>query len=144
MHSSPWHNTATVADNPIVADRQAQSGQLTAACRPARSTSPTSTSPTSSARPSRSRTSPCSHARRRRRDPVAASARSQAGSDGSWNITSDVALADGHYAITATAVDQFGETTDRPAPVVITSNLLIDTVGPRDRRHVLQPAEWPG
>jgi hypothetical protein len=52
----------------------------------------------------------------------------EAGSDGSWNITSHVALADGHYAITATAVDQFGVTTT--APTVIVSNLLIDTVGP--------------
>ena len=35
----------------------------------------------------------------------------QAGSDGSWNIKSDVPLADGSYVITATAVDQFGVTT---------------------------------
>ena len=34
----------------------------------------------------------------------------EAGSDGSWNIMSDVPLADGHYSITATAIDQFGET----------------------------------
>ncbi len=56
----------------------------------------------------------------------------EAGSDGSWSITSDVPLADGHYNITATAVDQFGETTvTNPAsPVAITSNLLIDTTGP--------------
>jgi len=56
----------------------------------------------------------------------------EAGSDGSWSITSDVPLADGHYTITATAIDQFGETTvTNPAsPVVITSNLLIDTTGP--------------
>jgi len=53
----------------------------------------------------------------------------QAGSDGSWNIKSTVALADGSYTITATAVDQFGVTTT-PAPVTITSNLVIDTVGP--------------
>ncbi len=41
-------------------------------------------------------------------------------------------LADGHYSITATAIDQFGETvvTTPPSPVVITSNLLIDTTGP--------------
>ena len=53
----------------------------------------------------------------------------EAGSDGSWNIKSDVPLADGHYTITATAVDQFGKTTTT-TPTVITSNLLIDTVGP--------------
>ena len=53
----------------------------------------------------------------------------QAGSDGSWNITSGVALADGSYQITATAVDQFGETTTT-APVVITPDLVIDTAGP--------------
>ena len=33
----------------------------------------------------------------------------EAGSNGSWNIVSTVALADGHYSITATAVDQFGQ-----------------------------------
>ena len=56
----------------------------------------------------------------------------EAGSDGSWSITSDLPLADGHYAITATAIDQFGETTvtTPPSPVTITSNLLIDTTGP--------------
>jgi PKD repeat protein len=56
----------------------------------------------------------------------------EAGSNGSWNIQSDVPLADGHYSITATAIDQFGETTVTvpPSPVVITSNLLIDTAGP--------------
>jgi len=53
----------------------------------------------------------------------------QAGSDGSWNIKSGTALADGHYAITATAIDQFGVTTTA-TPTVITSDLLIDTVGP--------------
>ncbi len=53
----------------------------------------------------------------------------QAGSDGSWNIVSIVALADGHYKITATAIDQFHETTTT-APTVITANLQIDTVGP--------------
>ena len=35
----------------------------------------------------------------------------EAGSDGSWNIKSGMPLADGHYAITATAIDQFGVTT---------------------------------
>jgi hypothetical protein len=56
----------------------------------------------------------------------------EAGSNGSWNIQSDVKLADGHYTITATAIDQFGETTvtTPPSPVVINSNLLIDTQGP--------------
>jgi hypothetical protein len=56
----------------------------------------------------------------------------EAGSDGSWNIESEVPLADGHYAITATAIDQFGQTivTTPPSPVVITSDLLIDTKGP--------------
>ncbi|HKM55193.1 MAG TPA: Ig-like domain-containing protein, partial [Isosphaeraceae bacterium] len=53
----------------------------------------------------------------------------QAGSHGGWNIRSTVALADGNYAITATAVDQFGLTTS--ATAVITPDLLIDTVGPR-------------
>ena len=53
----------------------------------------------------------------------------QAGSDGSWSITPGIALAAGSYRITATAVDQFSETTTA-APVVITSNLVIDTVGP--------------
>ena len=42
-----------------------------------------------------------------------------------------MALADGHYSITATAVDQFGRRSRPcPEPVVITPNLLIDTVGP--------------
>ncbi len=53
----------------------------------------------------------------------------QAGGDGSWNITSGTPLADGHYAITATAVDQFGITTT-VSPAVITPNLFIDTRGP--------------
>jgi hypothetical protein len=53
----------------------------------------------------------------------------QAGSDGLWNISSTVALADGTYNITATATDQFGVTMT-PTPVTITSNLLIDTTGP--------------
>jgi hypothetical protein len=51
------------------------------------------------------------------------------GADGSWNLVSTVALADGHYTITATAIDQFGVTTT-VSPTVITSNLLIDTTGP--------------
>jgi hypothetical protein len=52
----------------------------------------------------------------------------QAGSDGAWSITSNH-LADGSYAITATATDQFGITT--AGPVTIVPNLQIDTVGPR-------------
>ena len=54
----------------------------------------------------------------------------QAGGDGSWNITSNVPLTDGHYDITASAVDQFGVTTT-VAPVTITADLLIDTTAPR-------------
>jgi large repetitive protein len=53
----------------------------------------------------------------------------QAGSDGSWNFTSGTTLANGSYTITATAVDQFGETTTI-APSTITPSLLIDTTGP--------------
>jgi hypothetical protein len=53
----------------------------------------------------------------------------QAGGDGSWNLVSDVVLPDGYYNITATAVDQFGDTRT-VAPFTVTSNLLIDTVGP--------------
>ena len=41
-----------------------------------------------------------------------------------------IILADGSYAITATAVDQFGVTTTT-APVTIVPDLVIDTVGPR-------------
>ncbi len=56
----------------------------------------------------------------------------QAGSDGAWNIVSDVPLADGSYTITATAVDQFGVTkTATTTPVTIVSNLEIDTAGPK-------------
>ena len=53
----------------------------------------------------------------------------QAGGDGSWNIKAGTPLGDGHYAITATAVDQFG-VTRTTTPTVITSDLLIDTTGP--------------
>ena len=54
----------------------------------------------------------------------------QAGSDGAWNIMSDVALPDGTYSITATAVDQFGsQQHDNPGSDRRRS-LLIDTVGP--------------
>ena len=53
----------------------------------------------------------------------------EAGSDGSWNIASRIALADGHYSITATATDQFG-VTPTTAPTVIASDLDIDTRGP--------------
>ena len=57
----------------------------------------------------------------------------EAGSDGSWNITSN-RLADGSYRITATAVDQSGATTAGPIQVLPTASegaLIIDTVGPR-------------
>jgi hypothetical protein len=54
----------------------------------------------------------------------------QAGSDGSWTIKSKVPLADGHYSITATAVDQFKVTTTTAPTVTITADLLIDTKGP--------------
>jgi hypothetical protein len=58
----------------------------------------------------------------------------QAGSDGTWSITT-TRLADGSYTITATACDQFG-VTSTAAPVQILPNatqgkLVIDTVGPR-------------
>ena len=53
----------------------------------------------------------------------------QAQNNGAWNISSNVALPDNTYAITATAVDQFGMTTTT-APVTIAANLEIDTVGP--------------
>jgi hypothetical protein len=54
----------------------------------------------------------------------------EAKSDGSWRISSNVSLADGSYTIIAAAVDRFGKTTTT-APVVITPNLVIDTVGPK-------------
>jgi hypothetical protein len=58
----------------------------------------------------------------------------QAGSDGSWSITSNH-LADGSYAITATAIDQFGKTTTVSPTQILPSAtqglLVIDTVGPR-------------
>jgi len=53
----------------------------------------------------------------------------EAASDGYWTITSN-ALADATYAITATAVDQFG-LTKTTSPVTIVPSLVIDTVGPR-------------
>ena len=54
-------------------------------------------------------------------------------SDGSWRIKSNVALADGTYSITATAIDRFGHTTVTvsPSSVVITPVLVIDTAGPQ-------------
>jgi uncharacterized repeat protein (TIGR01451 family) len=54
--------------------------------------------------------------------------RGQADNSGAWSVTSNL-LADGSYKITATATDQFGVTT--AAPVTITPNMVIDTVGPR-------------
>ena len=53
----------------------------------------------------------------------------QAQGNGAWNIASNVALPSNTYAITATAVDQFGGTTTA-APVVIAPALEIDTVAP--------------
>ena len=46
-----------------------------------------------------------------------------------WSITSDQALADGGYTITAVAVDAFGQTVSSPTTIV--PNLVIDTVGPK-------------
>ena len=138
-------NTANVADNSIVADRPAQSRvrQRPVDRHPQRHQR-------QAARLLRQvraalQRHPLGDTASRRRSP-SSSARSQAGSDGSWNIKSSIPLADGHYAITATAIDQFGVTivTTPPSPVVITANLLIDTAGPVDHRHVLQPAQRPG
>jgi hypothetical protein len=59
--------------------------------------------------------------------------RTEAGSDGTWSITSNH-LADGSYTITASAVDQFGVTTAGPINVLPNGSqgpLVIDTVGPR-------------
>ncbi len=51
----------------------------------------------------------------------------EAGSDGSWSITSNK-LAQGTYAITAQAIDQFGQTT---SPVkTLVQNLVVDTAPP--------------
>ena len=52
----------------------------------------------------------------------------EAQGDGSWSVSSS-ALASGTYRITATAVDQFGETTT-VAPVTIVPTLVVDTVAP--------------
>jgi PKD repeat protein len=120
-------NTATVADNPIV---------LAGAINPTTESGLSTGTPnvTNSKQPDFSGTSePFSHvslfaALRPSGAPVLIG-QVQAGSDGAWNIKSTVRLADGHYAITATAVDQFGKTTTT-APVTINSNLLVDTTGP--------------
>jgi hypothetical protein len=53
----------------------------------------------------------------------------QTSNNGAWDIVSNVALPSNTYAITATAVDQFG-VTKTAAPVTIMPNLVIDTVGP--------------
>ena len=53
----------------------------------------------------------------------------QAQTNGAWNVASALALPNNTYAITATAVDQFGATTTT-APVVIAPALEIDTVAP--------------
>src|SRR5262249_39117527 len=52
-----------------------------------------------------------------------------AASNGTWSVNSS-ALAVGTYAITASAVDQFGETTSG-APITIVPALVVDGVGPR-------------
>ncbi len=46
-----------------------------------------------------------------------------------WSITSDQALADGSYTITAIAVDSAGQTVSGTTTIV--PNLVIDTVGPK-------------
>src|SRR5262249_42189504 len=56
-------------------------------------------------------------------------AQTTANADGIWSAVSGIPLADGHYMITATVVDQFGVTTTKNA-AVITSNLFTDTRGP--------------
>ena len=48
---------------------------------------------------------------------------------GTWSITSNQALADGAYTITAIAVDSSGHTISSTATIV--PNLVIDTVGPK-------------
>ena len=69
----------------------------------------------------------------------------QAGSDGSWNITSGVTLAAGRYTITATAVDQFGETTTTTtAPVNHHPQPAHRHDWPDHHRGLLQPAQRPG
>src|SRR5262249_38149585 len=50
-------------------------------------------------------------------------------SSGAWSITSNQALADGSYAITAVAVDSFGHTISNTTTLV--ANLIIDRAGPR-------------
>jgi hypothetical protein len=120
-------NTATVADNPIV---------LTGNLNPASDSGLSNGIPntTNVAQPDFiGKSEPFSHvvlfaAALPGGSPVQIG-QTQAGSDGSWDIRSGVVLADNHYAITATAVDQFGVTTTT-APVTITANLLIDTTDP--------------
>ena len=129
-------NTATVADNPIVL-----TGQLNPATDSGLSTGTVNV--TDDRQPDFFGTSePFSHvtlfaALLPAGSPVRIG-QVQAGSDGSWNIVS-ARLADGHYVITATAVDQFGETTvTNPAsPVVIDSQPRRRHRRPRGRRHVL-------
>jgi hypothetical protein len=113
-------NTATVADNPIVL-----TGRLNPASDSGKFNNDGITNVTE---PNFFGTSePFSHvALFANGTPIG---QAQAGSDGSWSITSNH-LADGSYVIQATAVDQFGVTTTA-APVTITPRLLIDTVGPR-------------
>ena len=61
----------------------------------------------------------------------------EAQSDGSWSVNSNV-LADGTYRITATAVDQFGETTT-VAPVTIVPNSGCGHRRAGDHRTELRP-----
>ena len=69
------------------------------------------------------------HSRRRLNGAIG---QTQAGSDGSWSITSNF-LADGKYVITAHAVDQAGFTTatTQILPNATQGVLTIDTVGPK-------------
>jgi large repetitive protein len=127
------HNTANVADNPI-----ALSGKLDSASDTGLSNADSITSinqPTFTGS-----SEPFSHvflyASVLNADGTVTTnpiAMTQAGSDGSWSVKSFVALTDGTYTITATALDQFSKTTvtTGAAPIVITMVLQIDTVGPK-------------
>jgi hypothetical protein len=120
-------NTANVADNPIV---------LTGALNPASDSGVSFTDAVTNVRqPNFKGTSePFSHVvlfeTPTTGGPAVQIGQTQAGSDGKWSITSIVPLLDGSYTITATATDQFN-VTKTAAPVVITPNLTIDTIGPR-------------
>ena len=105
-------NTANVADNPIVSDRPAQSGDRQRPVDGHRDITNVKQPDFFGTVGAASRTSPCSATLLPRRGRRSSIGQVQAGSDGSWNITSDVPLADGHYTITATAIDQFGDDHD--------------------------------